>query len=238
MKTYPRYHRQTILAEIGQQGQKLLEKTTISIIGLGALGTVSAELLLRSGATNLTLIDNDTIEETNLQRQLLFQESDLKKNKAIAAKKHLLKINKKAKITALTKRLNDNNLKILKKSHLILDCTDNLETRFLINDFCKQHHLPWIYASAIKTYGYVLPILPDGPCLRCFLKNSPIETCSTSGVINTITTSIAALQITQAIKIITKKLTESKLYYYNIYSPELKIITIHKNKNCPICKTD
>lgn len=238
MKTCSRSRRQTILAEIGPHGQKLLEKAKIAIVGIGALGTVSAELLVRSGITNLLLIDNDTIEETNLQRQLLFQESDLKKNKALAAKTQLLKINSHAKITAFANRLTTNNLKILKKSHLILDCTDNLETRFLINDFCKQHHLPWIYASAIKTHGYVMPIFPEGPCLHCFLKNSSIETCSTSGVLNTITTSIAALQTTQAIKIITKKITEPKLYYYNIYSPELKIITINKNPNCPLCKKD
>ena len=173
-----------------------------------------------------------------MQRQLLFQETDLKKNKAIAAKKQLLKINKKAKITSIPQRLTRTNLKILKKYPLILDCTDNLETRFLINDFCKQHHLPWIYASAIETHGYVLPILPNGPCLRCFLKNSPPETCSRNGVLNTITASIAALQVTQAIKIITKKITEQKLYYYNIYSPELKIITINKNPNCHTCKTN
>lgn len=236
MKTCSRYHRQTILSEIGPHGQKLLEKTTIAIIGIGAIGTVAAELLLRSGITTLTLIDNDTVEETNLQRQLLYQESDLQKNKALAAKQQLLKINSTAKITTIPQRLTKTNLKILKKSHLILDCTDNLETRFLINDFCKQHHLPWIYASAIRTHGYVMPIFPKGPCLRCFLKNSPIETCSTQGVFNTITTSIAALQVTEAIKIITNKATEPKLYYYNIYTPELKKITIKKNPDCPVCQ--
>ena len=234
MKTNIRYHRQTILAEIGSHGQTLINKSKIAIIGLGALGTVAAELLLRTGVNNLTLIDNDTIEESNLQRQLLFQESDLKKNKVTSAKHHLLKINKTAKIKVIPTRLTKTNINLLTNHNLILDCTDNLQTRFLINFFCNQHHVPWFSASAIKTHGYVMPILPEGPCLRCFLKNSPIETCSASGVLNTITTSIAALQVTQAIKIITNKVTKPKLYYYNIYSPELKIITINRNSKC--CK--
>lgn len=236
MKTSTRYNRQTILPEIRPEGQTLLHKSKIAIVGLGALGTVAAELLLRSGVTNFTLIDNDTIEESNLQRQLLFQESDLKTNKAKTTKSHLLKINKTAKIKIITTRLTKNNINTLKNNNLILDCTDNLETRFLINNFCKQHNLPWIYASAITTHGYVMSILPQGPCLRCFLKQASLETCATSGVINTITTSIAALQVTEAIKIITKKPIEPKLYYYNIWTPELKIITIKKNPNCQLCQ--
>jgi len=235
MKTSTRYMRQTILPEIRPEGQKLINKVKVAIIGIGALGTVAAELLLRTGVTNLALIDNDTIEESNLQRQLLFQESDIKTNKAKTAKQHLLKVNKNAKIKVIATRLTIKNINLLKNYNLILDCTDNLETRFLINDFCKQHNLPWIYASAITTHGYVMSILPHGPCLRCFLKQASMETCATSGVLNTITTSIAALQVTEAIKIITKKTITPKLYYYNIWTPELRTINIKKNINCPIC---
>ncbi len=230
-----RYSRQILLNEIGLTGQELLLQKKVAIIGIGALGTVAAELLVRAGIGNLLLIDQDIIELNNLHRQTLFAEEDLGKSKALAATEKLTKINSSITISAEPIRLNSENIALLKKFDLILDCTDNLATRFIINDFCRKENLPWIYAAAIKTSGYVMPILKNGPCLGCFLQETNLDTCDTVGVLNTVTCSIAALQTTLALKIILGKEVELYLYYYNLWNQEFKKIKINKRKNCETC---
>ncbi len=230
-----RYSRQTILAEIGEEGQEKIEKAIVAVVGIGALGTVAAELLARAGIGKLLLIDRDIVEESNLQRQSLYEEKDVGRSKVVAAKERLGRINSELKTEIHAIHLNAEKVDVLKDASLILDCTDNLQTRFLINDFCKRENKPWIYGAAIKTAGYVMPILPSGPCLRCFLQEASLETCETAGVLNTITTSIAALQVTLALQILTGKEVEPLLYHYNIWNPELKKIKVQKNKDCPTC---
>lgn len=231
-----RYARQTILAEIGAAGQEKIENSVVAIVGLGALGTVAAELLVRAGIGTLILIDRDVVEESNLQRQTLYEEKDIGRSKVVAAKEKLERINSKANLEVQAVHLNADNISILVGANLILDCTDNLQTRLVINDFCRKENKRWIYGAAIKTSGYVLPILPSGPCLRCFLQEANLETCETAGVLNTITSSIAALQVTLALPILLEKEIEPFLYHYNIWNPELKKIKINKNKDCPPCK--
>lgn len=234
-KTQERYSRQTILKEIGFNGQEKLEKSKIIIIGIGALGTHAAELLVRAGVGNLKLIDPDSVELSNLQRQTLFDEKDLGKNKAETAAKKLRKINSLVKIVSNKIFLDQNNLHELKDADLILDCTDNLETRFQINAFCRKEKIPWIYASCVKTSGYVMPILPDGPCLRCFLRGADLDSACTLGILNTVPASIAAIQATLAIKILVGEKVEPELYYLNLWKTELKRLKVVKNKKCKIC---
>jgi molybdopterin-synthase adenylyltransferase len=229
-----KYSRQTILNKIGVEGQELLHKAKVAIVGLGALGTNTSELLTRSGVGNLTLIDFDTIEHSNLQRQTLFKEEDIKKSKIEIAKRELNKINSLIKIETKQVILNENSIKELNQFDLILDCTDNLETRFLINAFCKTNKIPWIYSACVKTHGYVMPIFPQGPCLKCFLKQTDLDSACTSGVINTIATSISALQTTLAIKIITKKEVKPELIYYDVWNQIFKKMKI--NPSCELCQ--
>ncbi|MEK6969891.1 MAG: HesA/MoeB/ThiF family protein [Nanoarchaeota archaeon] len=230
-----RYSRQILLPEIGLTGQETLQQKKVVIVGIGALGTAAAELLARTGVGNLCLIDRDVVELNNLHRQILFEESDVGKSKAVAAKEKLTRINSSIRITAEPIHLNLENISLLTKADLILDCTDNLETRFLINDFCKKENLPWIYAAAIKTSGYAMPILAGQPCLRCFLQEASLDTCDTVGVLNTITCSIAALQATLALKILLGKKIEPYLYYYNLWNQEFKKIKINKKEDCETC---
>jgi len=230
-----RYSRQILLSEIGIEGQQQLAKKKIAIIGIGALGTVAAELATRAGIGTILLIDRDYIEESNLQRQSLFTEQDLSKSKVHTAKEKLLQINSKINIQAQAISLNQSNITILKNIDLILDCTDNLQTRFLINDFAKKYNLPWIYAAAIKTEGYILPIFPSSPCLRCFLKETVAETCDTVGVLNTATYTIASLQFTIALQILLQKPITQHLLHLNIWTQELKKIKIKQNPSCPSC---
>ena len=237
-----RYIRQEIFKEIGKKGQQKLRKSTVAVVGLGALGSVSANLLARAGIGKLILIDRDIVESSNLQRQNLFDESDIGKSKAICAKKNLSEINSDVNFDVFVDDLNYENInKILNfknKIKLILDCTDNLETRFLLNDFCVKNKISFIYSSAVGSKGYVFNIIHNKtPCLRCFLKEAAqLDTCETTGVLNTITGLISSIQINESIKIIlNKKNIEKNLLFFDIWRNELLKIKVNKNKNCICC---
>jgi len=234
-----RYIRQQIFREIGKKGQEKLGKSTIAIIGLGALGSNSAELLARAGIGKLILIDRDVVELSNLQRQRLFNEDDIGKPKALAAKEHLNEINSEVEIAFLIDDLNFENInKILNKNiDLILDCTDNLETRFLLNDYCIKNNATFIYSSAIGGKGYVFNIIPNKTaCLRCFLKEAAqLDTCETVGVLNTITNVISSLQVNEVLKILLNKNYEKNLLFFDAWANELTKIKVNKNNDCICC---
>jgi len=230
-----RYIRQEIFKEIGKEGQNKLNNSNVAIVGIGALGTVSADLLARAGV-NLVLIDRDIVELSNLQRQSLFDEDDIGKSKSMQAKHHLEKINSEIKIKVIADDLNPDNIDMLKSVDLILDCTDNLETRFLLNDFCVKNKIKFIYSSAIGNKGYVYNIIPNNPCLKCFLKEAvSLDTCDTTGVLNTITHAIASLQTNEAIKILLDKNYEKNLLFFDIWENELNKIKVNKNNKCVCC---
>lgn len=236
-----RYIRQEILMEIGKKGQRNLGRSSAAIVGLGALGSVSAELLARAGIGRLLLIDRDVIELSNLQRQGMFEESDIGKPKAWAARHHLKRINSKIGIDFFIDDLNYESVtKIFsqrKNFDVILDCTDNMQTRFLLNDLCIKNKIPLIYSSALRTKGYVFNIVSGAtPCLRCFLKPAQLEACETAGVLNAATHIIASLQSSEAIKILLKKGGfERKLLFFDVWANELAKIKVNKNKNCICC---
>ena len=235
-----RYIRQQIFKEIGKKGQEKLRKSSVAIIGLGALGSSSAELLARAGIGKLILIDRDIVELSNLQRQSLFNENDIGKAKAEQSKEHLKKINNEVKFTPIIDDLNFQNIEKIfnDKIDIILECTDNLETRFLINDFCIKNQIPFIYSSAVGSKGYVFNVMPKiTPCIKCFLKeSSQLDTCETVGVLNTIIKLISSLQTNEAIKILLKKSNfETKLLFFDVWRNELLKFKVNKNKNCICC---
>lgn len=232
-----RYSRQELFERIGKEGQKKLSDSKIAVVGAGAIGSVCSELLARSGAGELNIIDRDLVELTNLQRQTLFNEDDIGKSKAIQAKEHLKKINSEIKINAFPNDLNYENIyELVGKTDLILDCTDNFETRFLINDYSVKENIPWIYASAIKDEGYVLLIKPKKFCFRCVFNNAKnFETCDTVGVINTITNSIASIQVNEAIKYLINKDYDGKLIKFNIWENSLRNFKVSKKNKCITC---
>ena len=238
---YVRYIRQEIFNYIGKKGQQKLRKSTVAIIGLGALGSNSAELLTRAGIGKLILVDRDIVELSNLQRQGIFEENDIGKPKALAAKEHLKKINSFARINFFIEDLNFEDIGSIfntkNKIDLILDCADNLETRLLINDFSIKKSIPFIYSSAIGSKGYVFNIIPKNtPCLRCFLKEATqLDTCETVGVLNTITNLISSIQVNETIKILLNKDYEKNLLFFDIWKNELLKIKVDKNKNCVCC---
>lgn len=233
-----RYSRQVLLKEIGKKGQEMLKKSAVAVIGIGALGTTAAALLARAGVGKLLLVDRDIVELHNLQRQALFTEEDVNNPKAAAAAEYLQKVNSTITILAETTELNWETVEKLRGYDLILDCTDNMEARFLLNDFCVKHRIPWIYCGAIGTKGRLLVITPQTACFRCVFSLSPVgslETCETTGVLNTITTTMAALQITEAMKLLAQQPYTKELIVLDIWKSDLTKITIKKKAHCPCC---
>ena len=207
----------------------------ISIVGVGAIGTASAMLLAGAGLGSLNIIDRDFVESGNLRNQTLYSEKDVGMPKAVAAKARLEDLAAKTKITAEVKDLDYGNVSVLEGSDVVLDCTDNFETRFLINDFCRKQGIPWIYAAALRDNGTTYCITPDAPCFRCIFDNhSGPETCDTAGVDGEIVAQIALMQAGQAIRILLGKPHEKLLV--RIGPSGMLKLRVRKNESCKACK--
>ncbi len=204
-----RYSRQIVLTAIGEEGQRRLLASTAAIVGCGALGSLQASALARAGVGRLLLIDRDCLEPSNLQRQWLYEEEDLELDlpKAVAAARRLARINSAIEVRPLVADLTPSNIaELLEPAEVILDGTDNFETRYLINDYAVQRSKPWIYGAALGTYGLTMPIVPGRTaCLKCLYPEPPSgsqPTCETEGILNAVTAAVAAIQAADAIKIL------------------------------------
>lgn len=219
------------------------------ILGCGALGSVSASLLTRGGVGRLKIIDRDFVEENNLQRQILFDEEDIKKGlpKAIAAKEKLQKTNSSITIEGVVSDVNFTNIeKLLDGADVIIDGLDNFETRFLLNDYCIKNKTPWIYGACIGSIGLTMNIVPQKtPCLRCVLESLPpagtSPTCDTAGIIGSIATVIASIQATEAIKLLTKNIDaiSKDLVKFDIWDGTIQKVHVSNAGNsneCPTCQ--
>ncbi len=242
-----RYSRQIRFAPIGEAGQERLRSSRVLVVGLGALGTVTADQIIRAGVGFVRLIDRDFVELSNLQRQSLFDEEDIRSNlpKAIAAEAKLRRVNSSVEIEVKVDDVNPTNIEdYIADVDLVLDGLDNFETRFVVNDACAKHRKPWIYAAAVGSYGLVMPVLPGStPCLRCLLGNLPAPgsspTCETAGVIAPITHVTASIQVAEALKLLTGNLdpTDIRLISYEIWSHRFQRIDVGHDSmaTCPVC---
>ncbi|MBI2574878.1 ThiF family adenylyltransferase [Candidatus Woesearchaeota archaeon] len=231
------YSRQMLLGHVGKEGQEKLSKSSVAIVGVGAIGCMASELLARSGIGKLVLIDRDVVDESNIQRQTLFTEADIGKAKAAQAKAALEKINPEVSVTAHVADLDYENAGVL-NSNLVLDCTDNMEARFLINEYCVKNRIPWIHSAAIRTSGTVIAFPQEAsmPCFRCiFSGQGQSETCDTAGVSNSITAAIAAIQVSEAIKLLLGMQVEQKMVRLDLMSNELLKLSMKKSSSCPVC---
>ena len=236
-----RYTKQIVFEKIGPKGQNLLKKSKVTVIGLGALGTRTAELLARAGIGNLILIDRDIVELSNLQRQTLFTEKDINRPKALAVLEHLKKINSQIKIRAVFKDINYKNIESNVKGDLIIDCTDNLETRFLINEFSIEKNIPWIFSSVIGSSGMLFNFIPKKtPCFKCIFSEpeTSLDTCDTEGIINTTASLISSIQVTEAFKILTHQPYIKELVYFDLWKSKLTKTKIKKLTKCPTCNNN
>ncbi len=206
---WERYSRQILFPGIGEQGQEALGRSTAAVVGCGALGSFHAAALARAGVGRLIIIDRDYVEPSNLQRQWLFEESDAAESvpKAVAAKRRIAAINSGISVGSVVADLTAANAEeLLGGADVILDGTDNFDTRYLINDFAVMSGKPWIYGGAVGSYGLVMPVMPERtPCLRCVYPEQPSgpqPTCETAGVLNVIVAAVASLQAAEALKIL------------------------------------
>jgi molybdopterin-synthase adenylyltransferase len=241
-----RYSRQMLLPAIGVAGQQRLSAARVVVIGVGALGTVLASGMVRAGVGFVRLVDRDFIEEHNLQRQLLFDEDDITANlpKAVAAARKLRRINHQVEVEPVVADVIPDNVEsLITDCDLVLDGGDNFEVRLLLNDACLKHRRPWIYGAAIGTYGMTMPFLPsEGPCFRCMLADLPApgstDTCDTVGVLGTAPQVIAALQVTEALKLLTghPEALCRDLRYLDVWTGAIERVQLAKGETpCPSC---
>jgi len=208
--TPSRYSRQELFAGIGREGQARLGTARVVVVGCGALGSVASEMMVRAGVRSLTVVDRDFVEESNLQRQSLFDEADVALGlpKAAAAETHLRALNAGVEVRGVvTDLVSDNADALLAGADLVLDGTDNFETRFLLNDVCVRAGIPWVYGACVGSYGLALLVRPRvSPCLRCLLEERPAPgsgpTCDTAGVVAPIVHVIAGIQVGEALKLL------------------------------------
>lgn len=240
-----RYSRQTLLPEIGHDGQKTLLSATVAVVGCGALGTVIANGLTRAGVGHVKIVDRDFIELSNLQRQTLFDEQDIAQGlpKAVAAAEKLRRINSEIYVEHVVSDVNPFNVEqILSDVDLVLDGTDNFEARYLINDACLKHGLPWIYGAVIATHGVTMSIVPQRTaCLRCLLREQPppgtVPTCDTVGVLGAAAGVIGALEVTQALKLLLGSGQEywNHLIQVDLWTAEWLYVEVERDPGCPAC---
>jgi adenylyltransferase/sulfurtransferase len=243
-----RYLRQVRFAPIGREGQERLGRARVLVIGLGALGSVSAELLARSGVGRLTLVDRDFLEESNLGRQTLYSPDDVREGlpKAVAAERRLRAVNPEIALEGRAADFNARNaLELVSDADLVVDGLDNFEGRYLLNDACLEARVPWLHGACVGAYGLALDVLPfDGPCLRCFFETPPppelSPTCETAGIIAPAAHLVASLQAAEALKLLTghPDALNRKLVSFDLWEGwhrEIDASPRARRADCPAC---
>ncbi|MGA2978580.1 MAG: ThiF family adenylyltransferase [Terriglobales bacterium] len=243
-----RYSRQVLFKEIGADGQRKLSQSRVVIVGCGATGSALASLLARSGIGTLRILDRDYVEPSNLQRQSLFDENDARESvpKAIAAARQIARFNSQIVVDPHVVDLVPVNVdSLLGGCDLILDGTDNFETRYLINDYAVKNSVAWIYTAAVGSYGVTMNILPgETACLACIFPESPrgtVETCETAGILNSAVNLVSSIAATEALKCLVGARSQMRrtLFSFDCWSNErAEMAAIHPRVGCRACSGD
>src|SRR5271166_48624 len=249
MKAEPmqtRYARQTVLKEIGQDGQRMLAGATAVVAGLGALGSNSANLLARAGVGTLRLVDRDIVDWTNLQRQSLFEEEDATRSlpKAEAAVRYLKQVNSAIRYEPFTEDINPGNIeRIVAGAAVVVDGLDNFYTRALVNEACVKHGIPWVYGACLGTYGSAATIIPGASaCLNCLLPDvaqatTPPLSCETVGVLGPVAALVAAWQSAEALKIMVgkKAAVSNHIVHVEMWQNDFSTLPMTRVATCAVC---
>jgi adenylyltransferase/sulfurtransferase len=238
-----RYSRQIKYKHIGEAGQQKLADSRVTVLGAGGLGSGITELLARAGVGYIRIADQDKVENSNLPRQLMYDEADAAagRYKAEASAAHIREINSQITVEPIVTHIDETNIDdLIKDADLVIDGADNFKLRDVLNEAAVRLGIPWIYGGVLGTTGASMNILPGGPCLRCIQPKVPEEgtypTTLEYGVLGVITATIGALEVTQAIKILTK--SEDLRHDYisiDLWTQTYDVIQVEKNPNCPIC---
>ncbi len=243
-----RYSRQVLFEELGEEGQRRIGAASAAVVGCGALGAFHVSILARAGVGTLRVIDRDFVEPSNLQRQVLFDEEDARQilPKAVAAERKVRAFNSGVRCEAVVADLNHSNAHdLLRGVDLILDGTDNFETRLLVNDFAVKSGIPWVYGACVGSYGLAFAVLPgDTPCLRCLFESAPppgsVPTCDTAGVLGSIVAVISGLQTAEALKILggRRDRVSRQISAVDVWEGRLQSIALGpgaRRPDCPAC---
>jgi adenylyltransferase/sulfurtransferase len=240
-----RYSRQILFQQIGAEGQSKLSQARVVIVGCGATGSVLASLLARSGVGTIRILDRDYVEPSNLQRQSLFDENDARESvpKAIAAARQIARFNSEIIVEPHVADLIPQNVdSLLGQVDLILDGTDNFETRYLINDYALKNSVPWIYAAAVGSYAVTMNVLPgETACLACIFPESPrgsIETCETTGILGSAVNLVASLAATEALKLLVGARSKMRrtLLSWDVWNNEqAEVAAASPRAGCRVC---
>lgn len=239
-----RYSRQVLFSGIGQAGQQKLATARVAIVGCGATGSAMASLLARAGVGTIRIIDRDYVEASNLQRQVLFDESDAAESlpKAIAAARKIAAFNSHIVVEPQVADLEPENIEgLLQRTQLILDGTDNFETRYLINDFSVKSSVPWIYVAAVGSYATTLNIVPQQTaCLACIFPDppsGPFETCETAGILNSAGNLVASIAATEAVKLLVAARDQLRrtLLAFDVWQNQRSEVSAKRRSDCRVC---
>ena len=241
-----RYSRQILFEGIGEEGQRRIRRARALVVGCGALGSAQVEMLTRAGVGGLRIVDRDFVEESNLQRQTMFTEADARERvpKAVAAGRRVALINSEVACEFEVADVGPSNVeRLVEGCDVVLDGTDNFATRFLLNDACVKHGVPWVYGAAVGSYGVTMTIRPRvTPCLRCVFPETPAAasapTCDTAGVIMPIIALVAAMQVAEALKLLAGRVESlhGKLLQFDVWRNEWRSIALKERApDCPTC---
>jgi len=234
-----RYKRQIIVEELGKKGQQILSKKHIVVIGGGGLGSNSSNILVRLGIGSIDIIDDDPLDVTNLHRMSIFDEEDIGQPKSKVLAEKLQEINSDVTVRGIKKRVDKENIEsVVKHADVILDGTDNLETRFLINEFAVKKKFPWIYAGVHSTVGMIMGIIPKKtPCLKCISQSIINRKQIEIPVLGNLPVTIASIQCSEALKVLLGKLP-SGLIIYDIWNQRFETLNIKRNQECKCCSKE
>ena len=238
-----RYAKQVLFKPLGKEGQEKLSTSRVAVIGLGALGSMIANHLVRAGVGFTRLVDRDFVELDNLQRQVLYDEDDVKAAlpKAVAAERRLSKINSDVRLEARVVDVTHATVEgLIQDVDLVVDGLDNFETRFTLNDACVKRGKPWVYGGCVGSYGMVMTVLPGkGPCFACLVGETPAPgtspTCDTAGVLNTAVAIVASLEATEALKILIGAAVEPALQTLDVWSNQWQRVKVPRAESCEAC---
>ncbi len=237
----PRYSRQEILTIFEPGDYKKIRNSTVAVIGVGGTGSLAAELFVRAGIKKLVIVDRDYVSISNLHRQILFDDDDIGEPKVQVARAKLQRMNPDVDIEALETTLDASNAEeIVKVADLVYDGTDNFTTRLILNDACVKFGKPWIYTSAIETYGEVKAVIPGvTSCLSCYMampdRRQPA--CSDVGVFPSVPSMVSSFGFTRAIRILLGREENGNLYFFDPWNGDAQSLSIKRNINCNVCST-
>jgi adenylyltransferase/sulfurtransferase len=232
-----RYSRQIVLKSIGEDNQKKLLKKSVLVVGLGGTGSAAADMFSRLGVGKLILIDRDRLEITNLHRQILYGMGDLKKYKAETAAEKIKEINPDVEVEFYNKAFDSSMAWLVNSVDIVFDGTDNMTTRFIINDACDKYGKPWIFTSAIEMYGEFKAVIPGKTsCYACFNREpTELPICEVAGVLNTLPNIVASYGVNLAMKILLEYDVDGSIYFVDAFNFEINRVTMAKSNNCRCC---